>query len=143
LKRSLMTIIGILLITFNVGCSNLIENEEQRIQVQKYMGNENNYEDFKEINRNERVKQVKEIVQDIDWENAKVSMVRPPDYKFGFQYKNPNIEAKAVLYELWISPNKDRVELVIDAESKYTQLDKETAAVLYELITEVKLSDLK
>jgi hypothetical protein len=138
-----MTIIGILLITFNVGCSNLIENEEQRIQVQKYMGNENNYEDFKEINRNERVKQVKEIVQDIDWENAKVSMVRPPDYKFGFQYKNPNIEAKAVLYELWISPNKDRVELVIDAESKYTQLDKETAAVLYELITEAKLSDLK
>ncbi|MCM3690879.1 hypothetical protein [Neobacillus niacini] len=137
-----MAIIGILFMCI-VGCSNAIENEEQSIKVQKNLGNENNYEDFKEINQNERVKQVKEIVKDIDWENAKVSMVRPPDYRFGFQYKNPNIEAKAVLYELWISPNKDRVELVIDAESKYTQLDKETSAVLYELITEEKLSDLK
>ena len=104
------------------------------------MGNENN--DFKEIHNNETVQQVKDIVANIDWENAQVSMVRPPDYRFGFQYKNPNIEAKAVLYELWISPNKDRVELVID-ESKYAQLDKETSAILYEIITEEKLSDLK
>jgi hypothetical protein len=137
-----MAIIGILLM-FIVGCSNIIENEEQRIQVQKYMGNENNYEDFKEINQNERVKQVKEIVEDIDWENAQVSMVRPPDYRFGFQYKNPNIEAKTALYELWISPDKDKVELVIDAESKYAQLDNKKSAVLFELITEEKLSDLK
>jgi hypothetical protein len=142
LNKSLMVFIGILFMLI-VGCSNAIENEEQSIKVQKYMGNKDNYEDFKEINQNERVKQVREIVEDIEWENAQVSMVRPPDYRFGFQYKNPNIEAKAVLYELWISPNKDRVELVIDAESKYAQLDKETSAVLYELITEEKLSDLK
>ncbi|MFP7296852.1 hypothetical protein [Neobacillus niacini] len=143
MKKSVRAIIGILLIMFIAGCSNAIENEEQRIQVQKYMGNENNYQDFKVINQNERVKQVKEILGHIVWENAKVSMVRPPDYRFGFQYKDPNIDAKAVLYELWISPNKDRVELVIDAESKYAQLDKETSAVLYEIITEEKLSDLK
>jgi hypothetical protein len=105
------------------------------------MGNENN--DFKEIHTNETVQQVKGIVANIDWENAQVSMVRPPDYRFGFQYKNPNIEAKTVLYELWISPNKDKVELVIEAESKYAQLDKKKSAILYELITEEKLSDLK
>jgi hypothetical protein len=142
LNKSLMVFIGILFMLI-VGCSNTMENEEQSIKVQKYMGNENNYEDFKEINQNERVKQVKEIVEDIEWENAQVSMVRPPDYRFGFQYKNPNIEAKAVLYELWISPNKDRVELVIDAVSKYAQLDKETSAVLFELLTAEKLIDLK
>jgi hypothetical protein len=134
-SKSLIVFIGFIL-TFIVGCSNEIENGEQSLKVQKYMGEENQYENFKEMNHNERVKQVKDIVEDIDWENAQVSMVRPPDYRFGFQYKNPKIEAKAVLYELWISPNKDKVELVIDAESKYAQLDKKKSAVLYELITE-------
>lgn len=140
--KKLMVTIGMILL-FLAGCSNDLKDEEQRIEVQKYMGNENHYEDFKEINNNEQVKIVKEILSDIDWENAKVSMVRPPDYRFGFQYKDPNIEAKAVLYELWISPNKEKVELVIDAESKYAQLDKENSAVLYEMITGEKLSDLK
>lgn len=118
-----------------------MENEELILEVQHYMGNENN--DFIEIHNNETVQQVKDIVANIDWENTQVSMVRPPDYRFGFQYKNPNIESKTVLYELWISPNKDKVELVIDAESKYAQLDKKKSDILYKLITDEKLSDLK
>ncbi|WP_212972510.1 hypothetical protein [Bacillus sp. J14TS2] len=65
--------------------------------------------------------------------NAKVEMEHLPDYRFSFHYKNPNIEAKAVLYEFWISPNKDKVEPVIDAESKYAQLDKNESALLFEL----------
>ncbi|MEH7494748.1 hypothetical protein [Neobacillus niacini] len=142
MKKLVIVFIGIILM-FVIGCSKEIENEEQIIKFQKYMGNEDNYEEFKEINNNERVKQVKDIVDNIDWEDAQVSMVRPPDYRFGFQYKNPKFESKAALYELWVSPNKDKVELVIDAESKYVQLDKKKSAVLYELITEEKLSDLK
>ncbi|MFS0777745.1 hypothetical protein ABC255_17320 [Neobacillus sp. 3P2-tot-E-2] len=142
MKKLIIVFIGIILM-FIVSCSKEIENEEQIIKFQKYMGNEDNYEEFKEINNNERVKQVKDIVDNIDWEDAKVSMVRPPDYRFGFQYKNSKFEAKAALYELWVSPKKDKVELVIDAESKYVQLDKKKSAVLYELITEEKLSDLK
>jgi hypothetical protein len=140
LKKTLIIFGGIILM-FLVSCSKDIENEEQILKVQQYMGNENNA--FIEIHTKERVQQVKDIVANIDWENAQVSMVRPPDYRFGFQYKNPNIEAKTVLYELWISPDKDKVELVIDAESKYAQLDKKNSAILYELITEEKLSDLK
>ena len=68
-------------------------------------------------------------------------MARPADYRFGFRFKNPDIEAKAVLYELWISPNKDKVELVIDAESKYAQLDKNKSALLFEILTGEKLSE--
>ena len=126
-----------------MGCSNAIENDEQKIEVQKRIGDENKYEDFKEITNNEQVQKVKEILDDIDWENAKVSMIHPPDYKFGFQFKNPKIEAKAVLYELWISPNKDKIELVIDAESKYIQLNKKNSAELFEILTGGKLSELK
>lgn len=137
-----IAIIGIISI-YLVGCSNAIENDEQKIEVQKRIGDENKYEDFKEITNNEQVQKVKEILDDIDWENAKVSMIHPPDYKFGFQFKNPKIEAKAVLYELWISPNKDKIELVIDAESKYIQLNKKNSAELFEILTGGKLSELK
>lgn len=134
--------IGILLI-FITGCSNPIIKEEQNIEVQKRIGDENKYEDFKVITNSEQVQRVKGILENIDWENAKVEMIRPPDYRFAFYYKNPKIEAKAVLYELWISPNKDKVELVINAESKYVQLDNNKSAELYEILTGENLPGLK
>lgn len=125
------------------GCSNPIGSEEQNIVVQKHISDENKYEDFKEINDSKQVQQVIEIINDIHWENAKMDIERPADYRFIFQFKNPYIEAKAVLYELWISPNKDKVELVIDVENKYAQLEKNKSAELFEIITGGKLSELK
>ncbi|WP_253701224.1 hypothetical protein [Bacillus sp. FJAT-29814] len=115
---------------FIVGCSNLIKDEEQYIDVEKRIGDENRYEEFNKITHNDQVQKVREIVDNIDWEKAQVSMVRPPDYRFAFQYENPEIETKVALYELWISPNNDKVELVINAESKYVQLDKNHSAEL-------------
>ena len=70
-------------------------------------------------------------------------MSRPTDYHFGFTFKNPNLKAKTVLYKLWISPNIDKVELVIDAEDKYIQLDESQSELLFEVIAGDKLSDLK
>lgn len=125
------------------GCSNPIGNTEENVAVQKRVGEENEYEDFKEITNSKQVQQVKEILNDIDWKNAKVNMVHPPDYRFSFRFKNPNIEAKSVLYDLWISPNKDKVELVMDTESNYAQLDKNNSAILFEILTGEKLSELK
>ncbi len=120
---------------FIAGCSNAVESEEQNIlgqniEVKKRIGEENEYEVYKEITNNEQVQKVKEILGDINWENAKVEMVRPPDYQFSF----PNPEAKAVLYELWIGPN-GTVQLVISASNKYSQLDKNKSAELIEILT--------
>lgn len=78
------------------------------------------------------------MLDNIDWENVKVDMAHPADYQFAF----PNPEAKVVLYELWISPNKDKVELVIDAESRYIQLDKKGRQTFLKILTGEKLSDL-
>ncbi|MGG0822262.1 hypothetical protein ABE099_05240 [Paenibacillus turicensis] len=125
------------------GCSNPIGNEEQNIIVKKHIVEENKYKDFKEISDSKQVQQVIEIINDIHWENAKMDMERPADYRFYFRFKNPNIEAKTVLYELWISPNKDKVDLVIDAEGKYAQLENNKSAELFEIITGEKLSELK
>lgn len=130
----LIVFIGIISL-FTTGCFGGMEKEEQYIKVAKRVGDENKYEDFKKITNNNEVQKVKDILKDSAWENAKVSMVRPPDYRFVFQFKNPEIQAKAVLYELWISPNKDQVELVIDAQGKYVQLDKKESAVLIEILT--------
>jgi hypothetical protein len=130
------------LISFFIsGCSSIYE--DQNIKVQKRFDNENNYKDFKELTNDEEVQKVKKILDRVDWENAKVDMVRRADYRFAFQFKNPNVEAKAVVYELWISPNNDQVELVIDIESKYVQLNKNKSAELFELLTGEKLSDVK
>jgi hypothetical protein len=120
------------------GCSS-IENEEQKINVQKRFDT-NNYKDFKEITKNVEVQQVKKILNKADWVDAKVDMVRRADYRFAFQFKDPNIQAKAVLYELWISPNNEQVELVIDIGSKYVQLNKKKSAELLEILTDKKLS---
>ena len=123
------------------GCSSGIENVEQNIKVQKRIGNENKYEDFKEITDNKKVQKVKSILDKADWEYAKVDMVRPADYRFGFQFKNPEIEVKAVLYEIWISPNIDKVE-VVKGDNEYVQLNEENSTVLFEILTGERLFDL-
>ncbi|WP_377897080.1 hypothetical protein [Gottfriedia sp. OAE603] len=116
-----------------------MEIKEQNIIVEKLIVKVNHYEDFKVVKNNEKVKMVREILSKADWEHAKVDMVRPADYRFIFQFKNPDTQAKAVLYELWISPNKDQVELVIDAESKYVQLDKKSSSEIFKILTGRKL----
>lgn len=136
--KYLVAFIGIFSI-FIIGCSNQLINEEQYIKVQKRIGD--NYKDFKEITDNEQNQKVKDILKEIDWENAKIEMVRPADYRFSFQSENFGIEAKAVSYELWISPNKDKVALVINDENKYIQLDNNKSDELFEILTSEKLSE--
>ena len=49
-------------------------------------------------------------------------MSRPADYHFVFQFKNSKIEAKATLYQIWVIPNKDKIE-IIAGNSQYVQLE--------------------
>lgn len=139
--QKLFLVLIVMFIFLVTGCANGFVNEEQKIEVQKRVGEGNKYEDFNEVADNQIVQKVKKILNDIDWESAKVNMARHADYRFVFQYKNSELEAKAVLYELWISPNKDKVELIIDAESKYIQLNEKDSAVLYGILTGKDLSE--
>ncbi|MFS0639163.1 hypothetical protein AB1K84_25145 [Mesobacillus foraminis] len=139
--QKLFLVLVALFLFLITGCVNGVENEEQKIEVQKRVGEENKYEDFNEVTDNKIVQKVKKILDDVDWEIAKVDMARLADYRFVFQFKNPEIESKAVLYELWVSPSKDKVEIVIDAESKYTQLNEKDSAVLFGILTGEDLSD--
>lgn len=104
----------------------------QYILIEKRVGEENKYDNFKKVTAQKEVKQVRAILRSADWEKAKVEMESPPDYLFFFQYKNPNIEAKAVLYELWITPNGDQVELV--ENNSYVKLDQGMSTEMIELL---------
>lgn len=137
--KYLIAFIGIITI-FTAGCSNPPENEEQYINVQKRIDDGYEYEDFREITKQVQVQKVKDILGDINWDNAKVEMNRHADYNFVFQFKNPKIETKAVLYEIWISPNNDKLELAA-SDNKYARLDKNISAQLFEILTGEKLSE--
>lgn len=123
------------------GCTSELENEEQKIEVQKRIVEENRYKDFKEVSDNEKVRKVKDVLDGTDWENKIVNMARNADYRFVFQYKNPEIEAKTVLYEFWINPQGEKLEIV--QSNQYALLTKENSELLYKIITGEKLSDLE
>ncbi|MDA1679690.1 MULTISPECIES: hypothetical protein [unclassified Bacillus cereus group] len=121
------------------GCSNVLENEDQRIEVQKRIG-ANEYEDLKVVTDNNEVLQVKKILQDTTFENKKVEMSRPPDYQFVFQFKNPKIEAKAVLYQIWVSANKEKLEIKA-GDNRYALLEGKHATTLFQIVTGEKLAE--
>ncbi|HFJ9452528.1 hypothetical protein [Bacillus tropicus] len=137
MKDRNLSVVFITIVIFIVtGCSNIIGNEDQTIKVQKRVND--TYEDLKVVTDNKQVRQVKKILNDAHFENKKVEMSRPADYHFIFQFKNPKIEAKAVLYQIWISPNKDKIE-IIAGNSQYVRLEGENAATLFQIVTGEKL----
>lgn len=132
----------LVVIFISTGCSGGLKNEEQIIEVQKRLGDQNKYDYLKVVIDNKQVLKVKKILNDTDWDNAKVDMPRPPDYRFVFQFKSSQIEAKTVLHEVWISPKKDKLEIV-QGDNHYARLTKENSAILFEIITGDRLIDLQ
>ncbi|WHY85734.1 hypothetical protein QNH39_24530 [Neobacillus novalis] len=84
---------------------------------------------MKNISDTETINKVLSVLRNADWENAKVSISRPPDFKINN------------LYDIWISPQNNRLEVVIEGENKYVKLSKKGSQVLYEIITGEKLSE--
>lgn len=120
--------------------SNNLQNEGNKILVEKRIGEENKYEYYKEIPDDSTIEKAKAILNSVSWEKAKVIMAHPPHYKFRFAAEH---EQSELVYHLWISSNKDRVELIIEGESKYVQLNKSKSAKLFETITGIKLFNVE
>ncbi|TCJ82373.1 UNVERIFIED_ORG: hypothetical protein EDC93_103558 [Bacillus cereus] len=137
-RNLFLVFIGICILIIT-GCSNVLENEDQRIEVQKRIG-DNEYEDLKVVTDNNEVLQVKKILHDTTFENKKVEMSRPADYHFIFQFKNPKIEAKAVLYQIWVSADKEKLEIKVE-DNRYALLEGKHAATLFQIVTGEKLAE--
>lgn len=118
------------------GCSKEANSSGNKIIVQKRVGEEEQYELFKEITDNDIVKKAAELLEDVRWKDGVVLMTQPPHYKFKFEDNNQLIGSN---YDLWISPDKNQVELVIEEQEKYIQLNKNQSTELVEFITESQL----
>ncbi|MBD3109898.1 hypothetical protein IEO70_16280 [Bacillus sp. AGMB 02131] len=125
----ILSVLGVLLVSS--GCVN--EMIGQKITVQKRTGEENIFEDFKEVTQRKQVTKAIDIVKSANWENTKVEMERYADYQFQFPSKNSS-EDKIASYLLWISPNGENLEIVTDSD-RYVKLTKHDSADLYEILT--------
>lgn len=76
----------------------------------------------KEIIETKMVSDIFSVLRDTNWMNAKVEMSRPADYLLHFEIKKG--KTKAVLYQIWLSPNKKQYEIVVDELNKYVKLSE-------------------
>jgi len=139
--KNIAFLIGFIGLTFIIlsGCSNYF-SDDQKIIVYKHM-DEEHYEVYREVTDKTEVQRVRDILDTIEWSSLPIAMTATPDYSFIFQYKNSKLEAKAVPYDLWISENKKTIELV--TPGNYFLLDEKNSAELFELLTDIKLSEVE
>ncbi|MDX8342456.1 hypothetical protein [Rossellomorea sp. YZS02] len=136
LKRGFKSFVTIVVVLMLAACS----GEKQNIVVEKRVSDENKYEEFNKVTDTKQVEEVRAILSDTHWTEAQVDFIRPPDYQFIYEFKNPDTEAKPVLYKMWISPKKDSLE-VIQGEYDYAHLPKKESARLFEILTGESLGE--
>ncbi|GAE26683.1 lipoprotein [Halalkalibacter wakoensis JCM 9140] len=90
------------------------------------------YKTVKVLENSFEMKKVEEVLENANWEeNVFVSMATPPEYRFRITPSN---------YAVWVTPNGDRLEIVIEGEAKYIKLPEKVSETLFELITGHKLN---
>ena len=130
-----MSIATISLVGCNLKSDNKQVNEtniivdEEKLFIEKRVGTENQYEKLKEITDKEKVEKALNILKKADWENAKIEMALPPDFRINNKYL------------IWPTPQKDMLEVFIQGQNKYTKLSEKDSDVLYEMITDEKLGE--
>ena len=136
-----LTNIALLLICFLtlmlvVGCTEEKPTENSNVIIEEYSNTENSYQEYKEINNQEKALKIKNILNNTKWENKVVDMERQADFTISF--KDENTSSPEKLYEIWISPSKNKLE-VFNQESGFAQLNRDKSSELFEAITGDKL----
>jgi len=85
------------------------------------------YLDLKEVVKSDEIKTVIQILENAEWqEGIKVEMALPPEYRFSLGSIN---------YAIWVTPTKDRLEIIAEGQSKYIKLPTKDSEILYKIIT--------
>jgi hypothetical protein len=137
-QKSLLALV-LVIVLITTGCSNGSEKKEQKTMVQVRVGDKDKFDNLRKVTDSKLVSKTFEILDKTHWKNAEVSMTHPAIYKFRFENINNKIKSDVVIYSLWISPHKDKIELVMEGKGKYVQLDKSKSAELFKIITGEKL----
>lgn len=135
---------GILLfiLTIGIACNHKESSYEQNLnhhlskpvnlQISKLEGQD--YVVYKKMEDNEAVKMVLDILSNVPWENAKVSMHGKPDYKIQTVNIDPAVSYEPVTFAFWLTPKKDRFEVIIQGQSKYGKMTTEDTKRLLSIL---------
>lgn len=66
-----------------------------------------------------------DILLNVHWNNAKVSMLGLPDYKIVSVSLDSTVTNEPLSFAFWLSPNKDILEVIIEGKSKYGEISKD------------------
>lgn len=79
------------------------------------------------LDKSDEIKTVIEIIKNAEWEeNIKVEMAHPPEYRFRLGPFD---------YAIWVTPNRDRLAIIAEGQSKYIKLPIKDSEILYKIIT--------
>ncbi len=113
---------------------NAVAVNEQNVTLQVSKIENKNYTLYKKIKDLETVNTILNVLQQVPWKNAKVSMSHMPDYKIVAITSNPQVSYIQETYDLWISPKQDLIEVIIEGKSKYGKLSKEDSTLLLKIL---------
>lgn len=99
--------------------------EEKRFTVEERQSE--GYKSLKEVVKSDEVDTVIKIIKNAEWqENVKAEMAGAPDYRFRLGSFN---------YDIWVTPNRDRLEIIPQGQAKYIKLPIKDSEILYTIIT--------
>jgi len=122
--KSIITGFLLFLMITLVSCDQNKPSSEQNLNLHISKPDRQGYSIYKKIDDYETVYMVLDILQNVSWNTAKVSMSRQPDYKILTVNIDPTVSYESVTYAVWLSPNKDTLEVIIEGYSKYGKVSK-------------------
>ncbi|MFB9328383.1 hypothetical protein ACFFSY_20830 [Paenibacillus aurantiacus] len=78
----------------------------------------------------EVVQRVKTWMTNASWQNAEVSMSRPPDLKLVGTSTDPAVSGVRETFAIWVSPNKRNYEIVVEGRGLYGRMSERDSSRL-------------
>lgn len=110
------------------------DSSKQIITIQKRIGDNENYEELKEVTEEKKVQKAYNLVKKANWRNAKIERSRYPDYTFQFKTDSNSSEGKIQSYSMWVNGEDHIISLFTDSNN-HVQLTKKDSKTLFEIIT--------
>lgn len=118
------------------GCQTTHEPIEQQINIETYTAHA-----YQKTTNKKMAKEAIQLLNEVDWQSARIGKARPADYKI--QFSNSLTDAKTPVYEIWLSPHKDKLEIVVPATNQYAQLDRHMSKQLFHTIMQDDLASIQ
>jgi len=126
---------GILLLTLLLtGC---VSESGEIIRVDMRNKENNQYETVKTIMDSDKVTEVKNILNEVKWQDGNWATTREPAYIIYFFLDKDETEGKqapSAVYELYVQPNDNLIGILSDSE-KYAKLSEEDSQKLMSILT--------